>query len=133
MDARKAVIGPLAGFRRGRCPIASRKMEAGLPVKVRLVRKSWCRSVPGELAARVKDTRQRARCRATSQNAFGEKDLAMELQRQFATIVTPSAKSEEPPFPCKGVIGEIKMVIISRTTPCSNIPIHGLRVACPGV
>jgi hypothetical protein len=81
MDARKAVIGPLAGFRRGRCPIASRRMEAGLPVKVRLVRKSWCAPSGGGLAARVKDTRQTARCRATSQNAFGEKDLAMELQR----------------------------------------------------
>jgi len=42
MDARKAVIGPLAGFRRGRCPIARRRTEAGLPVKVRLARKSWC-------------------------------------------------------------------------------------------
>src|ERR1035437_2576834 len=28
MDARKAVIGPPAGFRRGRCPIARRRTEA---------------------------------------------------------------------------------------------------------
>src|ERR1039458_3721521 len=42
MDARKAVIGPLARFRRWRCPIPRRRTEAGLPVKVRLVRKSWC-------------------------------------------------------------------------------------------
>src|SRR5580704_17507224 len=38
MDARKAVIVPLAGFRRWRCLIARRRKEAGLPVKVRLAR-----------------------------------------------------------------------------------------------
>jgi hypothetical protein len=41
-------------------------------------KKKLVRSVRG-LAARVKDTRQTARCRATSQNAIGKKDLAMEL------------------------------------------------------
>ena len=40
MDARKAVIGSLAWFQRWQRPIAHRKAEAGLPVKVRLVRKS---------------------------------------------------------------------------------------------
>ena len=79
MDARKAVIGPLAGFRRGRLP--DRASEDGSPAASQsaIGKKKLVRSVRGELAARVKDTRQTARCRATSQNAFGEKDLAMEL------------------------------------------------------
>lgn len=40
MDARKAVIGSLAG--RWRRPIARRRKEARLPVKVQLVEKGWC-------------------------------------------------------------------------------------------
>ncbi len=59
--------------------LARRRKEAGLPVKVQLVGKDWCASCGERCPARVKDTRRRARCRATSQNAIGEKDLAMEL------------------------------------------------------
>jgi hypothetical protein len=44
---------------------------------------------------------------------------------QFAT---PGAKSEEPLFPSKGVIGEIKMASILQT-PCPDTPTCGLQVA----
>jgi hypothetical protein len=58
-------------------------------------KKKLVRFVRGGLAARMKDTRRGARCRATSQDAFGEKDLAMQLLGMIAAPVTPSAKSEE--------------------------------------
>ncbi len=79
MDARKAVIGPLAGFRRGAAH--RRASEDGSPAASQsaIGKKKLVRFVRGGLAARVKDTRRRARCRATSQDAFGEKDLAMQL------------------------------------------------------
>jgi len=80
MDARKAMIGPPAGFRRGRCPIARRRTEARAASQSAIGKKKLVRSVRG-MAPRVKDTRETARCRTTSQNAIGEKDLAMELQR----------------------------------------------------
>jgi hypothetical protein len=73
MDARKAVIGPLAGIRRGRCPRARRRTEAGLPVKVRLVRKSWCAPCGGGLAVPVEGHEADGKVRATSQNAVGKK------------------------------------------------------------
>ena len=92
-------------------------------------RKKLGRSVRGKMAARVKDTRQTARCRATSQNAIGEKDLAIELQGQCATMVIPGVKSEETFVPSQGAIGEIKMAGILRTTPCPESPTRGLRVA----
>ena len=51
--------------------------------------------------------------------------------------MTPSAKSEEILVPSQGVIGEIKMASILRTTPCPDSPTRGLQVACrrltPGI
>ena len=80
MDARK-VIGPLAGFRQLRRP--TRTPEEGSPAASQSANgeKRLVRFVRRTLARQVKDTRRTARCRATSHNAIGEKDLAMDLQR----------------------------------------------------
>jgi hypothetical protein len=49
---------------------------------------------------------------------------------QFCALVTPTAKSEVILVPSQGVISEIKMASILRTTPCPESPTRGLRVAC---
>jgi len=126
MDARKAVIGPLAGFRRRRCPIARRRTGAGLPVKVQLVRKSWRASCggPGQPSEKYEPTRT---CRGTSQNAFGKKDLAMELPGMIRRA--SDSQCRKILVPSQSVISEIKMASILRTTPCPESPTRGLRVA----
>ncbi len=51
-------------------------------------------------------------------------------KEQFATIVIPGDKREEPLFPSKGVIGEIKMPSILRTTPAPTVQGAAWQVAC---
>ena len=53
------------------------------------------RSVREEVGRTGEGYEADARRRATSQNAIGEKDLAMQLLGMIAAPVTPSAKSEE--------------------------------------
>jgi hypothetical protein len=106
MDARKAKIGPPAGFRRWRCPIARRRTEAGLPIKVRLV-----------MAPRVKTRGRQQGAEPPVKMRLVKKIWRCSCKGQFATIVIPGAKSEEALVPSQGVIGEIKMASILRTTP----------------
>ena len=125
-DAKKTVIGPLAGFRLRRCPIARRRTGAGLPVKVRLVRKSWCALCggPGRPSEKYEPT---PTCRGTSQNAFGKKDLAMELQRTIRHDSDSRCQKRETFVPSQNVIGEIRMASSLQT--CPDSPTCGLQVA----
>jgi hypothetical protein len=51
---------------------------------------------------------------------------------QFATIVIPGAKSEEPLFPSKGVIGEMKDGAHLANDACPDSPTRAAwQVACP--
>ena len=105
MDARKAVIGPLAGFRRGAARSAS---EDGSPAASQsaIGEKKLVRSVRGWPPVKIRaDASAEPPVKMHSVKKFGDGAA----RDDSPALVTPGAKSEETLVPSQSVIGEIKM------------------------
>ena len=69
----------------------------------------------------MEDTRRRQDAEPPVKMQSVKKIWRWSCKGQFATIVTPGAKSEETLVPSQSVIGEIKMASILRTTPAPTV------------